>query len=141
MSESSKITVTLKGTGAYSDPWIVFHADTVAEVQDAVRSAEESGLFVVVGKAAEAYANHANVGAVLGAVPVGAPAAPQAPAYAAPAPAAPVAAAGPPGAGAPICPHGAKTYKTGTGAKGAWSAWMCPTPKGTPGQCKPEWIN
>lgn len=42
---------------------------------------------------------------------------------------------------APICLHGPRKYVTGNGAKGAWAAWMCDTPKGTPNQCKPEWVN
>lgn len=39
----------------------------------------------------------------------------------------------------PTCAHGARVHKTGVGAKGPWSAWMCPTPKGTPNQCPPAW--
>ena len=39
----------------------------------------------------------------------------------------------------PTCAHGARVHKTGVGAKGPWSAWMCPTPKGTVGQCAPAW--
>lgn len=39
------------------------------------------------------------------------------------------------------CDHGDRKYVTGNGPKGAWAAWMCPTPKGTPGQCAPKWIN
>ena len=35
------------------------------------------------------------------------------------------------------CDHGWMQYKTGQGAKGQWEAYFCPTPKGTPGQCKP----
>lgn len=42
--------------------------------------------------------------------------------------------------GAPMCAHGERNYVTGNGAKGPWKAWMCPTPKGTPGKCDPEWI-
>ncbi len=35
------------------------------------------------------------------------------------------------------CDHGWMEYKSGQGAKGPWSAYFCPTPKNTPGQCKP----
>lgn len=38
--------------------------------------------------------------------------------------------------GAPTCDHGPRVRRTGTSAKGAWVGWFCPTPKGTPGQCK-----
>lgn len=53
---------------------------------------------------------------------------------------APVTTSGPP---APTCVHGARVFKTGGGGntgKREWKAWMCPTPKGTPGQCDPEWV-
>lgn len=40
---------------------------------------------------------------------------------------------------APQCPHGTRVHRTGVGAKGPWSAYFCPTPKGTPGQCEPQW--
>ena len=56
---------------------------------------------------------------------------------AAPAPAAPDAFAN---ATVPQCPHGVKVARSGTSAKGPWKAWMCPTPKDTPGQCKPQWV-
>lgn len=38
------------------------------------------------------------------------------------------------------CKHGEMTKRTGTGAKGPWKAFMCPSPKGTPDQCEPVWI-
>lgn len=137
MTDNAKIVVTLKGGPGYDAPWLVFHGNTVAEALDTVSAAEASGLMVAVGKAAEAFRTHANVGGVLGASPVSP--APQQQA----APAAPQSAPqGPPGATSPTCPHGVKTYKTSKpGAAKAWKAWMCPAPQGTPDQCKPEWIN
>lgn len=41
---------------------------------------------------------------------------------------------------APTCQHGVKKHKRGNGAKGPWQAWMCPSAKGTPDQCMPQWI-
>lgn len=38
------------------------------------------------------------------------------------------------------CKHGAMQARTGAGAKGPWKAYMCPSPKGTPDQCEPQWI-
>lgn len=35
------------------------------------------------------------------------------------------------------CPHGVMIKRTGSGAKGEWRAFFCPTPKDTPGQCTP----
>jgi hypothetical protein len=50
-------------------------------------------------------------------------------------------------AATPNCAHGFRTARTGSGAKGPWRGWFCPSPKGTPDQCKaifvdrgtPEW--
>lgn len=39
------------------------------------------------------------------------------------------------------CVHGDMTPRTGSGAKGPWRGWFCPTPKGTPDQCKAIFIN
>lgn len=38
------------------------------------------------------------------------------------------------------CNHGAMTPRTGSGAKGPWKGYFCPTPKGTPDQCSPVFI-
>lgn len=40
---------------------------------------------------------------------------------------------------APTCHHGTKVFKSGVGAKGPWAAYFCPSPKGTPDQCEPDW--
>jgi hypothetical protein len=41
----------------------------------------------------------------------------------------------------PVCQHGPKQLKhSKPGAARKWSAWMCPAPQGTPGQCTPEWL-
>lgn len=42
---------------------------------------------------------------------------------------------------APQCSHGPRTGRSGTGAKGPWKAWFCPTPKGTPDQCEAIFLN
>lgn len=39
---------------------------------------------------------------------------------------------------APLCKHGPRIKRTGTSAKGPWTAWFCPQPKGSPDQCKAE---
>jgi hypothetical protein len=79
-------------------------------------------------------------------------AAPLAPFHEAAPPApAPVAATPPPAQGfdanpfasatVPNCAHGPMTARSGSSAKGPWKAWMCPTAKGTPGQCAPNFLN
>lgn len=52
---------------------------------------------------------------------------------------APQQAAGPQGPGA-SCVHGPMVYRTGTGKKGPWRAYFCPTPKGTPDQCAAQFL-
>lgn len=60
-----------------------------------------------------------------------------APAFApVPPPAAPAATV----AGQKMCQHGAMIGRKGMGSKGEWKGYMCPTPKGTPDQCQPQWI-
>lgn len=43
-------------------------------------------------------------------------------------------------AGTTSCIHGVMNAKKGNGAKGEWRGWFCPTAKGTPDQCKPQFI-
>ena len=40
----------------------------------------------------------------------------------------------------PECKHGQMQYRTGTGAKGPWRAWMCAAPKGAPDKCDAIWV-
>lgn len=43
-----------------------------------------------------------------------------------------------PATAGPVCQHGPMVYREGTSAKGPWKGHFCPTPKGTPGQCPPQ---
>lgn len=45
-----------------------------------------------------------------------------------------------PTAGGKTCVHGAMVKRTGSGAKGEWRGFFCPTPKGTEGQCSPAFV-
>ena len=38
------------------------------------------------------------------------------------------------------CAHGTMTPRSGSGAKGPWKGYFCPSPKGTPDQCSPVFI-
>jgi hypothetical protein len=43
--------------------------------------------------------------------------------------------------GKKTCKHGEMKFVVKTdGPKGPWKAWMCPSPKGTPDQCEPQFI-
>lgn len=43
-------------------------------------------------------------------------------------------------AGTRSCSHGTMVTRKGSGAKGEWKGYFCPTPKGTPDQCTPQWV-
>jgi len=43
-------------------------------------------------------------------------------------------------AGQVSCSHGSMIGRKGNGAKGEWKGYFCPTPKGTPDQCQPQWL-
>lgn len=43
-------------------------------------------------------------------------------------------------AGSRLCSHGPMVTRKGSGAKGEWKGYFCPTPKGTPDQCTPQWV-
>jgi hypothetical protein len=45
-----------------------------------------------------------------------------------------------PASGGKACKHGEMTFRTGTSAKGPWKGHFCPSPKGTPDQCEPQFI-
>lgn len=40
---------------------------------------------------------------------------------------------------APSCRHGQMTFRSGNKNGKPWTAYFCPTPKGTPDQCEPVW--
>ena len=42
----------------------------------------------------------------------------------------------------PSCNHGPMTFRSGVSQKTgkSWQAYMCPSPQGTPGQCKAQWV-
>lgn len=128
MSDKDKITLTLKADGGA--PWIVIHAETgkeAHEILDGVIGGAQS-IAEHVAVAAEVFARTwaeqkgSNPVAVVQRA-VGQP-------QQAPAPSAPV-------GGPPTCVHGERTYRSGNKNGKTWEAYFCPTPQGTPDQCKP----
>jgi hypothetical protein len=160
MSENNTgVTVTLKAGVGFEVPWIVIHAESV---DDALRQID-SGPFATLAErtvaAAEFFRAAHNVKTGLAANSAPAQAAPAQQGWNTSAQAAPPAFVpqaqpqqayaqaatqqAPPvqqGAGE-TCIHGAMKYKeSAPGAAKTWKAWMCPTPKGTAGQCEPIWL-
>jgi hypothetical protein len=50
-------------------------------------------------------------------------------------------AAAAPAGGPPVCQHGPKQYKTGTGAKGPWAFWGCTARSDDPTKCDKQWVS
>lgn len=150
MSETrDDFVVSFRPHGGYDAPLLAIKGATAPEMDDKIRSAEATGLFATIGNADQAFKAAFNLGAGLGATPVAHPDSQpqgqgQSQQYNRPAQQAQQqrqAPEPPPGVGAaPMCPHGQKVYKTGTGRKGKWEAWMCQAPRNAPDKCDPEWI-
>lgn len=142
------LTVSFKGGEGYDAPLLVIRADDPQTLLQRIDGVAQAGILAKATEVGVEFGGLMAAAKGLGARPVavqgdaapaqagwGAPAqaGPTAPAPSAPAPQAPAA----PG---PVCQHGARVFRSGTGKNGKpWSAWFCPTPKGTQGQCEPEW--
>lgn len=132
MSEKN-ITVTAK---TKNNTLVTIRGDEPEEFVQRVQAALAADMFSYIEGLEEAVGHApnaiANIGAIGGTVvsetPVGgfAPVPPPA------SPAFPTAAAGD-----KTCAHGTMVKRSGESQYGLWKAWMCPTPKGTPDQCKP----
>lgn len=115
----TEVSVTLKGGSGYDAPWVVLRAPNVATARQLVD--DEDNLTPLLDSAAKAGQYFASL---------------------APVPAARAASSNSDGGNGEgkSCKHGAMQWKSGfSAATGkAWQGWFCPTPKGTPDQCKPE---
>lgn len=131
-TSDGKVVVTLKSGAGYDAPWIVIHADSVADAASQIGK-ELYRLMELTQQAAEKFQSLAPAKAK--------------PATAAARPAAPAAAAKPayqqaPGGDSRTCAHGEMVFKSGVSKTGkAWSAFMCPAPQGTPDQCEKQWLH
>lgn len=153
---------TIKGGKGYEVPWLVVRGNTAEELADNVSALAEANLYDLVASAASLFQGAVTVTST----PAGSGEPAQVAQAATPAPArqdsAPAqqgssyarrkASAGTGGRGGQSerlkpgvvpepCQHGARTYREGNGARGFWSAYFCPSPKGTPGQCEPMWVD
>lgn len=136
MSNNEKVSITLKGGG--EAPWVVFHGDNPPDAVALLQGAAAQNLYAEAVSASGLFK-----AAYLATQPGAATAAPAAPANpyagvptpaaATPAPAAPVS------ADAQFCPHGQRTKREGNSARGPWTAYFCPLPKGATGQCEAVW--
>ena len=139
MSESKKITATIKSHGGHDATWVVFNADSLAELTDLLDGFSQSGISALLGGAVTALRGEEMLGSMLGARPVEHPGnhdrqAPQGGYQQAP--------AATPHGQAPNCPHGQKKFleKPYKNKPGTWKAWACPAPQGDPSACSLEFI-
>lgn len=131
------LSVTFKGDGSFAFPWIVPKYGSVEEalVDLGEKPADVAGLnqaqkwLALFERAAKMNAHFASLGG--GAAPTATPA---------PTSNVPAGAQSAPNNETRPCKHGAMTYKTGSKGGRTWKAFMCPTPKGAPDQCEPQWI-
>lgn len=136
--DHEKVVLTFKGGTGYDAPWIVVRGHSLADAADQLKGENAKILAQLMSDVQRAGRKFAELG---GALPAAAPAQPQyqqqAPAQGAP----PAGAMTAPNGEARHCAHGAMAYKNGNKNGKFWQGFFCPTPKGTPGQCKPQFVN
>lgn len=120
---------------------VTFRGDTAQELNQAISEFIEFGLEFAVSNVEGILLGMSSVqaqdpvslvaqslgGTVVNEAPSFAPVPPPVQAYA-------------PAGGTRVCSHGPMIARKGIGAKGEWKGYFCPTPKGTAGQCEPQWL-
>lgn len=106
-----------------------------------VRAGNVTEFAELLGQVEKGLERIIGVGDITAAVTAAAPITQAAPAPAPVAPATPwtpppAAPAAEPAASGRMCAHGAMVQRNGVSARGPWSGWFCPLPKGDPNQCK-----
>ena len=119
-----KVTVTLKGGTGYNAPWVVIHGANVSDALSQINDPEITDLLERAQKASTYFAGKAAAAQGGSQTQSGQPAAS-------------VVGTG----GAPECKHGPMVLRAGVKNGKAWSGHFCPTPQGTPDQCRPKFSN
>ena len=135
MSDSAKVSITLKAGPGFEVPWIVLYGDTIAEAVSLLEEAGNTPIATLAANAARSFqAQYAATGIGVTTVVSDRPnTAPNTPAAPTPAPTQ--------ANGNPACIHGARVYREAKPGSGkSWKAWFCPTAQGTPDQCSPEFL-
>lgn len=123
-----KVTVTLKGGVGYNAPWVVIHGATVTDALNQINEADLAVLLERAQKATTYFAGKADT-------PTPTPAAQGGSQTQSGQPAASAA-----GQGGVVktCAHGQMVPRAGVKNGKTWSGYFCPTPQGTPDQCRPQ---
>lgn len=128
-SSEGKIVVSFKGGAGYADPWVVIHADDAQEALDLL-SGDEAAITaeLLTRTAAVAKYFHDQVGSN----PQGSQERTAGK---------PAGATQEPSGETRSCEHGNMQYRAAKPESGkTWRGFFCPTPKDTPGQCKPVFL-
>lgn len=132
-----KITVTLKAGPGFEVPWIVRHANTVAEAVEFMQDEQLDELMDLTARKAKEFAK-----AFGGSQGFSKPAGSTSTGFSKPAASQP--------AGAVewdaeaeeyTCAHGGAVQRKGESAKGPWTGYFCPEPKESNNKCTPKFLN
>ena len=132
-SEREFLTVTLKAGTGYDAPWLVFHANSVAEALESLKHEDLDELMDLTARKgkelAKAFGGSAGFSKPAGTASTGFKK---------------------PTAKKPVydedsdtyeCEHGPREWVSKKGAKGFWYAYMCPADSNDPSRCSPLWAN
>ena len=136
-SEREFLTVTLKAGTGYDAPWLVFHANSVAEALESLKHEDLDELMDLTARKGKELAK-----AFGGSAGFSKPAAAASTGFKKPA--AKKYSDGPvydEDTDTCLCEHGPMTWKTGKSGKGPWYAYMCPAAQNDPSKCEPAWAN
>jgi hypothetical protein len=132
------LTVTLKAGTGFDSPWLVFHANSVDEAVDTLQHEKLDELMDLTARKgkelAKAFGGSQGFSKPAAASSGGGWSKP-----------AQQAAAGSVEWDAEeeeyTCAHGGAVQRKGESAKGPWTGYFCPQPKGSPDQCSPKFLN
>jgi hypothetical protein len=133
--EGRGVSVTLKAGTEFSAPWVVCRGGSIEEVTEILNNeGKVKALLNIAAQAGREFQAVYRLGAagVTGEVTQ---------VQTTPVPQAQPAQAAPQGVPGPQCKHGAMVQRSGNKNGRAWTGYFCPTPKGTPDQCSPQFGN
>lgn len=121
-TKTEKLTVTLKGGTGFDSPWIVVHATDAADALGQLQDETMKELMDFTAKSGQYFAGLAKPATASGGSTGGA------------------ASSAPASDSGKSCKHGNMTFRSGSKNGNTWQGWFCPTPQGTPDQCKPQFV-
>jgi hypothetical protein len=121
-TKNEKLTVTLKGGTGFDAPWVVVHA---TDATDALGQLKDPSMKELLDFAAETGSYFAGLKKPAESAPSNGGAGTQAAAS---------------GDSGKFCKHGQMQHKSGVKNGKTWQGFFCPSPRGTPDQCAPEFV-